>query len=179
MLNATLYYHLCKFSKSKAADIEPNLYVFNVISGCDFETYAVNYYNTSRSIMGQAKFNLRLWASNSAVVQSLAQANIAAERDDTTKFLGLLWHTTSDTLALASWIIAGDYPVTKQEILQDSSSIFDPFGLITPVTIQAKILLQELWKVHIDWDEPLEESFQSRWIKIIQEIREATELVIP
>ena len=63
--------------------------------------------------------------------------------------------------------------------MQGSSSIFDPLGLITPVTIQAKILLQGLWKQHIDWDEPLEENFQNRWIKIIQEIREATELVIP
>ena len=63
--------------------------------------------------------------------------------------------------------------------MQGSLSIFNPLGLITPVTIQAKILLQELWKQHIDWDEPLEESFQNRWIKIIQEIREATELVIP
>ena len=36
-----------------------------------------------------------------------------------------------------------------------------------------------MWKVHIDWDEPLEESLQSRWIKIVQEIRETTELVIP
>ena len=63
--------------------------------------------------------------------------------------------------------------------MQGSLSIFDPLGLITPVTIQAKILLQELWKQHIDWDEPLEENFQNRWIKIIQEIREAKELVIP
>ena len=30
------------------------------------ETDAVNYYNTSRSIMSQAKFNLRSRASNSA-----------------------------------------------------------------------------------------------------------------
>ena len=36
-----------------------------------------------------------------------------------------------------------------------------------------------MWKTHIDWDEPLEESLQSRWIKIVQEIRETTELVIP
>ena len=60
MLNAALHYYLCKFSTpiAIAADIETNLYVDNVISGCDSETDAVNYYNTSRSIMSQAKFNL-------------------------------------------------------------------------------------------------------------------------
>ena len=179
MLNAALHYHLCKFSTPIAADIETNLYVDNVISGCESEADAVNYYNTSRSIMGQAKFNLRSWASNSVEVQSQAQTHDVAERDETTKVLGLLWHTDSDTLSLASKITIGDHPVTKREILQGLLSIFNPLGLITPVTIQAKILLQELWKQHIDWDEPLEESFQNRWIKIIQEIREATELVIP
>ena len=179
MLNAALHYHLRKSSTPIAADIETNLYVDNVISGSESEADAVNYYNTSRSIMGQAKFNLRSWASNSVEVQSQAQTHDVAERDETTKVLGLLWHTDSDTLSLASKITIGDHPVTKREILQGSSSIFDPLGLITPVTIQAKILLQELWKQHIDWDEPLEESFQNRWIKIIQEIREATELVIP
>ena len=57
MLNAALHYHLHKFSTPIAADIETNLYVDNVISG-DSETDAVNYYNTSKSIMIQAKFNL-------------------------------------------------------------------------------------------------------------------------
>ena len=181
MLNATFHYHLCIFLAPKVADIETNLYLDNVISGCDFETDAVNNYycNPSRSIMGQAKFNLWLWASNSTAVQSLAQANNAAERDNTTEVLSLLWHATSDTLSLAYWITAGDYLVTKQKILQDSLYIFYPFGLIIHVTIQAKILLQKLWKAHIDWDEPLQKSFQSRWIEIIQEIRKATELVIP
>ena len=81
-----------------------------------------NYYYTSRSIMSQAKFNLQSWASNSAAVQSLAQAHNVAERDDITKVLGLLWHRPSDTLSLAFKITAGDHPNTKQEILQGSSS---------------------------------------------------------
>ena len=99
MLNAALHYHLRKFSMPIAADIETNLYVDNVISGCESEADAVNYYNTSRSIMGQAKFNLQTWASNSVEVQSQAQTHNVAERDETTKVLGLLWHTDSDTLS--------------------------------------------------------------------------------
>ena len=84
--------------------------------------------------MSQAKFNLS-WASNSAAVQSLAQAHNVAERDDITKVLGLLWHTPSNTLSLAFKITAGNHPITKREILQGSSSIFDQLRLITPVTI--------------------------------------------
>ena len=80
---------------------------------------------------------------NSSEVQSQAHTHNIVESDETTKVLGLLWHTDYDTLSLTSKTIVGDHPVTKQDILQGSSSIFDPPGLITPVAIQAKILLQE------------------------------------
>ena len=70
MLNATLHYHLRKFSIPIAADIEINLYIDNaIISGCDSETDAVDYYNTSRSIMVMLSSTyIRSWASNTAEV---------------------------------------------------------------------------------------------------------------
>ena len=135
MLNAALHFHLRKYSTPVATDIEDNLYVDNVISGCNLETEAVDYYNQARSILSQAKFNLRSWASNNKQVQVLAQGHNVAEKDDTIKILGLLWHTPSDMLSLASKITTTHVPITKREILQSSSSIFDPLGLITPVII--------------------------------------------
>ena len=93
--------------------------------------------------------------------------------------LGLLRHTPSGTISLASRISEDESPITKRVILQTSSTIFDPLGLITPVTIQAKTLFQELWKSHIDWDEPLDESLQTRWKKLTLEINEAVDFVIP
>ena len=50
--------------------------------------------------------------------------------------------------------------ITERDILQDS---FDPLGLITPVTIQAKIFLQELWGKHLQWDEPLHDDLKNKW----------------
>lgn len=179
MLNAALHCHLQKYPSPITTDIENNLYVDNVVSGCNTELNAKDYYNKSRSILSLAKFNLRSWASNSKQVQMLTQMHNVADKYDTTKVLGLMWHTPSDTLSLASKITTGNYPITKREILQCSSSIFDPLGFITPVTIQAKVLLQELWKMRVDWDKPLEENLQRRWNKMVQEISEAVEVVIP
>ena len=113
MLNATLHYHLQKHPSPVATDIEDNLYVDNIISGCNSESDAVNYYNKSRSILRKAKFNLRSWASNSKQIQTLSQTHKVADRNDTTKVVGMLWHTPSDTLSLASKMTTGDYPITK------------------------------------------------------------------
>ena len=179
MLNAALHCHLQKYPSPVATDIERNLYVDNIISGCNTEQDTVDFYYKSRSTLSQAKFNLRSWASNSKQVQMLAKKHNVADNNDTTKVLGLVWHIPSDTLSLTSKIITGNYPITKREILQSSSSIFDPLGFITSVTIQTKILLQELWKMKVDWDEPLEESLQQRWNKMIQEVKEAAGHVMP
>lgn len=48
---------------------------------------------------------------------------------------------------------------TKHEVLQESSKLFDPIGLIAPVTIRSKLLMQKLWQHHTEWDEPLDNEF--------------------
>ena len=68
MLNATLHHHLDKHNTNIAQDMKENLYVDNLISGCDTEVDAVAYYEEARSTISQGKFNLRSWASNSFMV---------------------------------------------------------------------------------------------------------------
>ena len=103
-LHAALHYHLQKHSSPVTADIASNLYVDNVITGCVTETEAVKYYTTARSILSKAKFNLQSWASNSEQVKKMATKDGVGDSDVTTKVLGLLWHTPSDTISLASQI---------------------------------------------------------------------------
>ena len=71
----------------------------------------------------------------------------------TVNVLGLRWGILKDTLlftpkyfqSLTSTSLA-----TEQEILCDSAQIEDPLGLVTPITVKAKILVQTLWKLKID-----------------------------
>ena len=68
---------------------------------------------------------------------------------------------------------------TKREVLRETARVFDPLGLLQPVTIAAKILIQELWKEGIDWDEPLPPSLDQKWFAITKEIGDATKLEFP
>ena len=65
MLNAVLQTHLDNHKTPVTQDMKENLYVDNVITGCNTDAEALRYYQESRSVMAEAKLNLRSWASNS------------------------------------------------------------------------------------------------------------------
>ena len=92
-----------------------------------------------------AKFNLRTWASNSPQLNTMAQQEKVADRNTPTNVLGMHWNINTDKLSLAPKRVISLYStlVTKRDILQDSSKIFDPISLAAPITVRAKLLLQK------------------------------------
>ena len=181
MLNATLHYHLSKYRSTIAHDMLTNLYVDNIVSGCQSVEEAHHYYHMARSVMKDAQFNLRSWASNSQVITD--EAAKEGVRDDTNpvNVLGLQWNTQTDSLSLStkSPIPAATSLVTKRDVLRESSKIFDPLGLLSPVTIKAKTFMQRLWQNNIHWDELLADDVQQQWLHIARDIQESMDVVIP
>jgi len=183
MLNATLQKHLNQFSTPVAHDMKDNMYVDNILSGSDTEVKATQHYDEARSIMNEAKFNLRSWASNSPLLQQKAIEDGIADASPQTgvNILGLRWNTSTDTIHFPT---KKSLPidcslVTKREVLQHSSSVFDPLGILAPVTIRAETFMQQLWQQSIDWDEPLNEQLHQEWLNIAKDLEAAQQTIIP
>ena len=102
MLNAAIQYHLGHFNSLVSLDMKKNMYVDNVISGADTEKSAVNYYHEGRTIINDAKFNLRSWASNCSALQNVAIQERTSHTSDEINTLGMRWNTSSDTIALTN-----------------------------------------------------------------------------
>ena len=62
--------------------------------------------------------------------------------------------------------------MTKREVLRESSKILDPIGVLSLVTVRAKILIQRLWQQDIDWDEPLSNAAEQGWLSIATDIQD-------
>ena len=93
--------------------------------------------------------------------------------------LGLKWDPSTDTLTLtSSKDESARRLVTKRNVLQVSSKVYDPLGLLSPVTIRAKLLIQELWQQQLEWDEPLSPELSSQWHEIAQNIEEAATITL-
>ena len=176
MLNAVLQYHLRQYSTPVSLDMCSNLYVDNIITGCDVEQDVVNYYREARAIMCDARLNLRSWSSNSVALTTIATKDNTAEKAVSVNILGLRWIPGSDKLHLAAKpsILTNDHLVTKREILQDLSKVFDPLGFVAPVVIRAKMLMQILWQLKVTWNEPLQENIQAQWKDIAGDLKTAT-----
>ena len=175
MLNAVLQHHLKQHTSAVSHDMQANLYVDNVITSCHTEQEAVQYYKEARSIMSNAYFNLWSWSSNSARLQAITAQEKTSDDGHSINILGLRWNPTTDNIMLAdkSLIVTNDVLITKREILQDLSKIFDPLGFIAPVVIRGKILIQKLWQLKVPWDEPLNDDLQTKWKDVATDLKNA------
>ena len=52
-------------------------------------------------------------------------------------------------------------PPTKRGILSAVSSMYDPIGFVCPVVLEAKKILQRLWKLNLGWDDLIPEDLQA------------------
>lgn len=109
----------------------------------------------------RGKFELRKWSSNSAkLLNDIAIDNhgLACSKtlhsDEQLKILGVSWNPSSDTFQFRV-SFSPSLPRTKRSILSTSAKIFDPLGWATPVVIMAKMFLQKLWQIKLDWGETI------------------------
>ena len=122
--------------------------------------------------MEQGGFNLTKWASNSKEVLSHIEeqeqcqsSTIDFNASEPLKALGICWDTLNDCFdfCVPPYVLNDSDPETKRSLLSIASRIFDPMGLITPFTIRAKMLFQELWQRGLQWEDHLDEDISVQW----------------
>ena len=178
LLAATVKYHLNKADTPVAKKISENMYVDNMVTGVATSEQAVEFYKEAKSLFQSSSMNLREWASNSKeFLQNIPESD--QTRGDSMKILGTTWNMTSDTI-FVNGSETSPCPVTsKREALQSISRIYDPLGFFSPVTLNGKLFLQELWKNELDWDETLSELQQQQWYKIQDDHTPLSSIPVP
>ena len=68
---------------------------------------------------------------------------------------------------------------TKRNVISVTSKIYDPMGFISPLSINFKLLFQELCEAKGDWDHPLEGTLKRTWQKLVDNLQEVHPVVIP
>uniref|UniRef100_UPI00143B4EC3 uncharacterized protein LOC117162547 n=1 Tax=Bombus vancouverensis nearcticus TaxID=2705178 RepID=UPI00143B4EC3 len=81
----------------------------------------------------------------------------------TLKTLGVFWNSSDDSILYSVEVKPTPSRVTKRIISSEIAKIYDPLGLLAPVIVRAKMLLQRIWSSKIDWDESLPIELHTEW----------------
>ena len=55
-------------------------------------------------------------------------------------------------------------------MLSTTASLFDPLGFLSPVLLIPKIIMQQLCRLKLDWDEPTPDDLERQWLQWIGEM---------
>ena len=180
--NAALF--LSNFTETVNSIID-NCYINDFLDSCETSTEASKRVREAIKINKNTNWEMHGWSSNCAsVLNKISNSNSSSNLvkidgiDNSGKVLGLRWFNQPDELAfnlnnnkITRDLSEGLRKPTKIEFLGIIMCIFDPLGLLSPFTIQARILMQEIWSSKINWDEVLLDLEFSRWKQWLKEIK--------
>ncbi|XP_022912197.2 uncharacterized protein [Onthophagus taurus] len=143
-----------------------HFYVDDLLTGADSITKLSHIIGKVKSKLLEGGFELAKWTSNNLqIIRELTLTSTIDRVDlgkyENTRTLGLLWDPTSDEFRYQISEGTKYNKINKRTILSDIAQVFDPLGLLCPVTINAKIILQEIWQAGLNWDEALPNHIQS------------------
>jgi len=112
---------------------------------------------------------LKVWGSNATPLEEAAREDGLLDSSVISNILGLEWNRQTDTLRLKPFSLQRftHDSTTKRDILKGISTVYDLCGWYSPLTIGAKILIQELWKGAFGWDDPLPLKLRQRWAETV------------
>jgi len=163
--------------------VERDFYVDDLLTGADTITDAKLVIKETAQLLRLGSFELSKWASNCP--QLLANVNDKRNRSTIvsghshSRVLGTQWDHSKDVLYFFHEADVNLHVVSKRTILSEIATLFDPLGLLGPIIVVAKIILQELWQAGYQWDESVPQTIQSRWLRLKRQLSELNRLRIP
>ncbi|KAK6191275.1 hypothetical protein SNE40_003006 [Patella caerulea] len=160
-----------EFGSCVADFVRNNFYVDDGLLSVDTEREAIEIVDKSKKLLAKCGLCLHKFVSNSCKVlqeipiqdrtSTVQSLELFSDELPVERCLGVQWCVQSDTFQFR--ISLKDRPLTRRGILSTVSSTYDPLGLISPVILVGKQILQELCRNQTDWDSEIPEELRTRW----------------
>ncbi|XP_018377662.1 PREDICTED: uncharacterized protein LOC108770525 [Trachymyrmex cornetzi] len=166
-----------------AACVGRDFYVDDMLTGADTFNEAVAIRDETIKVLRAGAFELGKWASNhSGLLKGIKNQNenpVVIQDAAESSVLGIHWVHSRDTFRFLYSPDGDSAAVSKRNILSEISRLFDPLGLLGPVIVRTKLILQELWQLGAHWDESVPQELHTRWTAIKSQLADINHLDIP
>lgn len=163
-----------------------DFYMDDLITGADDGDGAITLYEQVKQLLAAGGFQLCKWATNEwSVMEEIdgsgteSSQDIPLDMQELKSVLGAYWLPARDQLRYnidLSSLTAGE---TKRMLTSDVAKLFDPTGLVAPVTVRGKIMLRELCLKKLKWDDKLDEEMLAKWKKYVNALPHLRNVAIP
>ena len=152
LLNGVLSVHLKSWESKRpelVKEIRKNLYVDDLMTGGATVTEVKEKKIQASKIFEDATFKLHKWHSNVKELESpsnndeeitFAKQELGDKKQQT-KLLGLPWDKSKDSLSVT--LEQEEHSTTKRTVLSQLAKIYDPLGLVSPMTPHEEELKRE------------------------------------
>lgn len=165
--------HLAEQHSSKypigSLHIKRDFYVDDLLTRADTVRDARLLRDEIIQLLKLGSFELSKWASNCSelleFIPSREDEVITISDETDTHVLGIQWDQPKDTFHISCKFDAACDVISKRTILSEVARLFDPLGLLGPVVVIARLILQELWQSGVHWDEAVSQNIHTHWSK--------------
>lgn len=166
--------------------LENEFYVDDFISGAHSLNEAINKQQQLRDLLNLYGLDIRKWSSNDPRIMDTIPTNLhelatqfLLDETEYRKTLGIYWSPRDDFFKFS---IDREYAtlteLTKRKALSLIARIYDPMGWLSPCTLYAKILMQEIWKTGSDWDDEVCDPTKPKFLKFLHQLHELEQIKI-
>lgn len=176
---------IVKESPVESDIIRSDFYVDDLLTGAENVQTLINLKTNICQILASYGFELRKFQTNDSTVlenESEIQhnANYLISNDCSIKTLGVSWNPAIDKFEYNYQNISlENNKISKRTILSVIAKIFDPLGILGPLAIRAKLIIQKLWQLQIDWDDDIPVEMVSEWVNLKTEFSQVGLIRVP
>ena len=172
ILNAVIAYHIKKYPYSNTVhELLNNIYVDDFTSGCDKPETAKLIYKEANQILAEGGLNLTKWVISDESVQKSVDCKKLTEHS----ILGMNFNIVEDNFCFKQYDFSNlVVKCTKRSLFAFIAKPFDPLGFLSPFIMFAKMIMQEVWLLGVDWDDLLPDNLCQKintWLQSTEHLK--------
>ncbi|GBN98193.1 hypothetical protein AVEN_154690-1 [Araneus ventricosus] len=155
-----------------------DFYMDDCLSGSSEFTEFETIQSELRQLLQRGGMTLHKWCSSYSPTTAQEFPLDRNSEEIQVKILGMIWNSVSDTFTYKANVNI-NHSCTKRDVLSQIARIYDPVGLLGPVISKAKIFMQQLWLLKLDWYEILPPDISQQWENFVKTLPGLEKIKIP